>query len=204
VADGDIDVEFGQLAAVDFGLLRPTWFASLAVVRAVGGADLLRFAGCMRYRMDAARQCCYKVSMNALRTIVYVSSSTHDLTTADLEALLADARAFNRQHQLTGVLLHIGPHFMQCLEGAPDDVGKAYERIKRSSQHKDIVEYMDCEVAERTFGSWEMGSAKSATSELLALSTAEWSRATQQASTFESPAGLKMLKVFWNMRQQAA
>lgn len=165
---------------------------------------LLRSADCMRHRMDAAQQCCYKVSMNHLRSIVYVSSAAHELTTVELEALLANARAFNREHHVTGVLLHIGPHFMQCLEGAPDDVGKAYDRIKRSSQHKDIVEYMDCEVAERTFGSWEMGSAKSATSELLALSTAEWSRATQQASTFESPAGLKMLKVFWNMRQQAA
>jgi len=154
--------------------------------------------------MDAARHSCYNTAMSPLRSIVYVSTATQELATADLEALLADARAFNRAHQLTGVLLHIGPHFMQCLEGAPENVDKAYERIKRSSQHTDIVEYMDCPVAERTFGSWEMGSAESATSELLALSTAEWSRATQVPSTFESPAGLKMLKVFWNMRQQAA
>ena len=154
--------------------------------------------------MDVGQQCCYKRLMNLLRSIVYVSSATKELTASDLEALLADARAFNREHQITGVLLHIGAHFMQCLEGPPEEVEKAYERIKRSSQHRDIVEYMDCEVAKRTFGSWEMGSAKSATSELLALSTAEWSRTTQQPSSFDSPAGLKMLKVFWNMRQQTA
>ena len=142
--------------------------------------------------------------MNPLRSIVYVSSATHVLTTADLEALLADARDFNRKHQVTGVLLHSGANFMQCLEGAPEDVGAAYERIKRSSQHQYIVEYMDGEVAQRTFGSWDMGLAQPAKSELLALSTAEWSRATQQPSSLESPMGLELLKVFWNMRQQAA
>ncbi len=125
------------------------------------------------------------------------------MTTADLEALLADARAFNREHQVTGVLLHSGRNFMQCLEGAPEDVGKAYERVKRSSQHQDIVQYMDCQVAKRTFGSWDMGLAEPAASELLALSTAAWSRVTQQPASFESPVGLELLKVFWSMRQQA-
>jgi hypothetical protein len=142
--------------------------------------------------------------MKNLRSIVYASTATHALTTADLESLLTDARAFNREHQVTGVLLHSGANFMQCLEGAPEDVGKAYERIKQSSQHQDIVEYMDGEVAQRTFGSWDMGLAEPAESELLALSTAEWSRATQQPSSFESPMGLALLKMFWSMRQQSA
>jgi hypothetical protein len=142
--------------------------------------------------------------MNHLRSIVYVSSAAHELTTAELEALLADARAFNREHEVTGVLLHSGPYFMQCLEGGAEDVGKAYERIKQSSQHKGIVEYMDSPVAERTFGSWEMGSAQAATSELLSLSNAEWSKTIQEPSSFESPLGLQMLKVFWNLRQETA
>ena len=142
--------------------------------------------------------------MKNLRSIVYASTATHALTTADLESLLTDARAFNREHQVTGVLLHSGANFMQCLEGAPEDVGKAYDRIKRSSQHQDVVEYMDCEVPQRTFGSWDMGLAEPAESELLALSTAEWSRAIQQPSSFESPMGMALLKMFWSMRQQAA
>ena len=142
--------------------------------------------------------------MENLRSVVYASSATHELTTADLEALLADARAFNHEHQVTGVLLHSGRSFMQCLEGAPENVDKAYDRIKRSSQHQDIVEYMDCPVAKRTFGSWDMGLAQPTASELLALSTAEWAKANQQPSSFDSPIGLELLKVFWNMRQQAA
>lgn len=142
--------------------------------------------------------------MKHLRSLVYASTATHPLTTADLESLLTDARAFNREHQVTGVLLHSGASFMQCLEGAPEDVGAAYERIKRSSKHQGIVEYIDCEVPQRTFGSWDMGLAEPTESELLALSTAEWSKATQQPSSFESPAGLALLKMFWSMRQETA
>jgi hypothetical protein len=153
--------------------------------------------------MDASRQCCYKLPMKNLRSVVYASTSTHALTTAELESLLADARAFNREHQVTGVLLYSGANFMQCLEGAPEHVGKAYDRIKRSSQHQDVVEYMDCDVPRRTFGSWDMGLAEPAESELLALSTAEWSKTTQQPTSFESPAGVALLKMFWSMRQQA-
>jgi hypothetical protein len=150
-----------------------------------------------------AEQTVLKIPMQKIRSIVYASSATHELTTAALEALLASAQFFNREHQVTGVLLYSGNHFMQCLEGSPEDVGKAYERVKGSSQHKDIVEYMDGEVAKRSFGSWDMGLAQPAESEFLALSTANWVRATQQPASFDSPSGLEMLKVFWNMRQQA-
>jgi hypothetical protein len=142
--------------------------------------------------------------MKNIRCVVYASSASYRLATAELEVLLADARAFNHEHQITGVLLHSGAHFMQCLEGAPQDVAKAYERIQRSSQHQDIVEYMDDEIAKRTFTSWDMGVAQINASELLTLSTAEWSRTTQQPASFDSPVGLKLLNVFWNMRPEAA
>lgn len=140
--------------------------------------------------------------MGQLRSIVYVSTATRAMTTAALESLLTDARAFNLKHHVTGVLLHNGFSFMQCFEGAPEDTHAVYGRIKRSSQHKDIVEYMDCQIPQRTFSSWEMGSANPTESEVLRLSTARWSRSTQQPFSAESPVGLEMLKVFWSLRQQ--
>lgn len=184
----------------------PVWDPCAAGCRQGDIEALSAFAVAHRvcHRTDATRQCCCKMLMKNLRSLVYASTATHALTTADLESLLADARAFNREHQVIDVLLYSGANSMQCLEGVPEDVGAAYERIKRSSQHQDIVEYMDCEVPQRTFGSWDMGLAEPAESELLALSTAEWFRATQQPSSFKSPVGLALLKMFWSMRQQAA
>lgn len=141
--------------------------------------------------------------MTNLRSIVYVSTSAHELTTAELETLLGDAQAFNLQHGVTGVLLYSGNSFMQCFEGPPEDVQLVYARIKRSSKHKDIVEYMDCAVPKRTFSNWAMGLTQPAESQILALSTAEWSQLTRQTFSADSPAGLEMLKVFWSMHEGA-
>ncbi len=140
--------------------------------------------------------------MNTLRSVVYVSTATRELPTTELEALLTDARAFNLEHGVTGVLLYSGPSFMQCFEGAAADVRAVYDRIRRSSQHRDIVEYMDRRVSVRTFGAWDMGLAKPPESDILKLSTAQWSRSTQQPFSAESPAALEMLKVFWSLRQE--
>lgn len=139
--------------------------------------------------------------MRILRSVVYVSVATHAFTTPQLETLLTDARAFNCKQGVTGVLLYSGRRFMQCFEGAAADVDEVYARIKRSSQHQDIVEYMNVQVPRRTFSSWQMGLARPSESDMLALSTAEWSSATQAPFSAESPAGLEMLKVFWSMRQ---
>ena len=139
--------------------------------------------------------------MSLLRSIVYVSVAAHALTTLEFEALLKNARAFNLAHRVTGALLHSGPTFMQCIEGAPGDVDEVYDRIKNSSQHRDLVEYMDCPIDKRAFGSWDMGLANATESEMLTLSTAAWSRSGQQPFSAESPAGLELLKVFWSLRQ---
>jgi Sensors of blue-light using FAD len=67
--------------------------------------------------------------MPALRTIVYVSSATHRLSEAEMEALLLDARERNQRHGITGILLYGEGNFMQCIEGLPDDVELIYARI---------------------------------------------------------------------------
>lgn len=144
---------------------------------------------------------CRQPFMTPMRSIVYSSSATHELTVAQLETLLAEARAFNHQHAVTGVLLYSGWSFMQCFEGASEDVEKVYERIKRSSQHMDIVEYWDCSIPRRTFRAWDMGLTKPTESEILTLASAKWSKLTKQSFPPQARHGLSMLKVFWSMRR---
>ena len=118
-----------------------------------------------------------------------------------METLLLSARSFNQHSGITGVLLYSGGHFMQCFEGADEEVQKTYDRIRLSRAHTGLVEYMDGPVPERAFEGWAMGCAMPSDSELLSLSGAQW-RATS-ASTFSpaAPPGLQLLKVFWSMRQ---
>lgn len=139
--------------------------------------------------------------MPTLRSITYTSTPTRAMSPQDLESLLAAARDFNRQNEVTGVLLYSGSHFMQCFEGPDEAVQKVYARILASSKHKDVVVMMDEPITQRAFGSWLMGSAKATESELLKLSTEQWTQCNSEA-TFPPamPPGLGMLQVFWGLR----
>jgi hypothetical protein len=137
--------------------------------------------------------------MTDIQTIVYVSTATHLLSMAELDALLADARVFNHAHDVTGVLLYHEGNFMQCMEGPPKGVSKVYERICRSSQHKDIIELLNQPTEERSFPDWHMGLTQATASELLNLSTAQWrivDALAPETRSASSP-GLALLRVFW-------
>ncbi|MBG6077968.1 BLUF domain-containing protein [Polaromonas sp. CG_9.11] len=142
--------------------------------------------------------------MPALHSIVYTSTAVHPMNSGDLDALLVDARNFNRQNAITGVLLHCGNNFMQCFEGPEAAVQQVYQRILGSRKHTDVLEFMNLPIQKRTFSDWAMGSATTTPSELLALSTAQWSQLTSEL-TFSpfTPPGLAVLQVFWSMRQSS-
>jgi Sensors of blue-light using FAD len=143
--------------------------------------------------------------MSLLRSIVYVSTATRTMDSEALERLLLSAREFNRGAGITGALLYSGTHFMQCFEGPEDAVRSVYQRIVDSRLHTEMVEYMNTLVPQRAFGEWTMGSAAATESELLTLSTAQWSKSTSELNfSPSSPAGLQLLQVFWSMRSEAA
>lgn len=143
--------------------------------------------------------------MPSFHSIVYTSSAVLPITAGDMDALLVDARDFNQQHAVTGVLLHSGSHFMQCFEGPEEAVQRVYQRVLGSRMHTDVVEFMNHCVPKRTFGNWAMGSAMANPSGLLALSTAQWNQLNHEM-TFSpfTPPGLAILQVFWSLRQKAA
>ena len=133
-----------------------------------------------------------------LRTIVYVSSAAPNLGVADLEFILADARRRNAENGITGVLLHHDESFMQCFEGPAAAVSSTYQRIRASRQHSGLVEILDEPIGRRRFEGFDMGSAQATASELLALSTARWTRQQQAAGAGDdSSAGMALLCSFW-------
>ena len=142
--------------------------------------------------------------MSPLHSIVYTSTAVCPMNAGDLEALLVDARNFNRLNAITGVLLHSGDHFMQCFEGPEDAVQRVHQRILGSRQHTDVLEFMNLPIQKRTFSDWAMGSAMTTPSELLALSTATWNQLSSElAFSPFTPPGLAILQVFWSMRQSS-
>lgn len=94
--------------------------------------------------------------MSGLLSVIYYSTTTRLLTESELEALLIDARDFNKEHGITGVLLYVNGSFMQYFEGLENDVSLTLKRITDSSQHKNIFKVLES-IDERNFPNWLMG-----------------------------------------------
>lgn len=78
---------------------------------------------------------------------------------SDLREILEQSRANNERQGITGALLSGSGWFAQVLEGAPEDVHAASERIEHDARHHDVVKLPERTVNERAFPSWSMGFA---------------------------------------------
>lgn len=88
--------------------------------------------------------------------IIYLSQATVPFEEVHLEQLLAQARAFNAQHDVTGILLYGNEQFMQLLEGEEATVRALYTHISQDPRHHDVTTYDDKPVARRSFADWRM------------------------------------------------
>ena len=94
--------------------------------------------------------------MADLYALVYVSTATAALDTAQIDRLLDRAQQRNARAGLTGVLLFDGGCFMQYVEGSAQEVGRVYSSIKASPLHSGIVELMREPIERREFPQWSM------------------------------------------------
>jgi hypothetical protein len=90
--------------------------------------------------------------------LLYISSATRPLLRIDVESILFTARRYNRNRQITGMLISSPSHFMQVLEGDEVAVRQIYDRICADPRHRAHVILREMEVAERQFGEWTMAS----------------------------------------------
>ena len=110
-----------------------------------------------------------------LRRIVYVSTATTRLGQDALEHLLAQSRAYNAGHQITGVLLYRDGNFAQAIEGPGGATAELLGALRRDARHRDMMIILDATDHRREFGGWAMafrhvrpgGAAAAALAELL-------------------------------------
>jgi|TARA_B110000211_G_scaffold217809_1_gene262017 hypothetical protein len=94
--------------------------------------------------------------MSNLKSLVYVSSATHNLSQAKIDHLLLSARGRNCKYNITGVLMYIGGNFMQCIEGTVENVELIYETIKADPLHHGLIQLLYHPIECRDFKGWEM------------------------------------------------
>ncbi len=136
--------------------------------------------------------------MTSLHTLVYVSSASTHLTTAQLEQLFLMARPKNTQAGVTGVLLYHDGNFMQCLEGPSEAVQQTFRRIKGDARHTGVTVIIDEPIEERSIGEWHMGYGQSSKSPILTESTKKWETLiADNQGVLRASRGLTALVGFW-------
>ncbi|MBD2720730.1 MULTISPECIES: BLUF domain-containing protein [Hymenobacter] len=95
----------------------------------------------------------------ALHQLVYQSQALVPFEPRELSALLEQARRYNREHGITGLLL-LTPdgRFVQALEGEYDAVRHLYHnRIALDPRHFNCQVLGEAANRKRVFGGWSMG-----------------------------------------------
>jgi Sensors of blue-light using FAD len=98
--------------------------------------------------------------MQRIWQLLYSSVQAYEMETADMVKLLFDARAFNRENGITGLLLYHEGRFMQLIEGEQHQIQRLYRRIVGDSRHRDVVLEVNAPAEQRLFPQWQMGYAE--------------------------------------------
>ncbi|MDQ1082065.1 MULTISPECIES: BLUF domain-containing protein [Microbacterium] len=93
----------------------------------------------------------------SLVSVSYVSTAVDSFDDAALAELLAQSRASNSEHDLTGMLLYRRGRFFQVLEGPQDAVDELMAKIGRDPRHTDVRVLLTEQLDERRFSEWTMG-----------------------------------------------
>ena len=92
-----------------------------------------------------------------LHLVIYVSTAVQKFDMAELDKLLSRSRAWNADHDITGMLLYYDGNFMQALEGPPDSVEKVLARVRSDTRHYGMILMVNETTTIRRFAGWHMG-----------------------------------------------
>lgn len=109
-----------------------------------------------------------------LRAVGYISQATLPWDRTAFESMVEKAAAFNVQAGVTGVLFFDGLRYLQHLEGPEDGLSVAYQRIRASEEHTEVMELARGTVGRRLLPYWSMRWLLADPSHLKAMVKADW------------------------------
>lgn len=107
--------------------------------------------------------------MDTLYCYAYLSTIRPEISLTRVYDIVKSSRAFNRQHDITGLLVFDGWRFFQYIEGEESEVRALVERIRCDERHEHFTELLSRPMGgPRHFRNWSMGYAVTADESLLA------------------------------------
>lgn len=93
---------------------------------------------------------------NNLIEIAYTSRAPKLYSSAELLKLLEEAKQYNQNHNITGLLLYKNGAFFQVLEGEVAALETLFDKITRDFRHYDVLKLYQHPLAQRHFSTWAM------------------------------------------------
>ncbi|WP_354585910.1 BLUF domain-containing protein [Hymenobacter sp. UYCo722] len=129
--------------------------------------------------------------------VLYRSRATVPFSDDALWQLLEEARRFNVEHRISGMLLYSAGYFVQALEGPEEAVRDLYASIQQDTRHTQVVTVSAGQAADRHFAGWSMAFGHATTSDLdRVLVAVQGPRPVVPGPAIEDPNLLALLRAF--------
>jgi len=131
--------------------------------------------------------------------LVYISYATNLVRDDELLNILSESRLYNKQNNITGMLVYLREKFIQVLEGEYEEVSTVYNKIKEDPRHRKVTTILEGNSEHRIFNDWSMGFKKINDQQFEELSGYKDPEDFFKAKhvTDESPAVLIFLSLFY-------
>ena len=92
-----------------------------------------------------------------LKQIIYTSEPIDNITYQQIETINRSSRKYNKQYDITGLLLYTGKKFIQILEGIEQDLERLFsEKITNCELHHSIEIISESKIHQKNFSTWSM------------------------------------------------
>ena len=89
--------------------------------------------------------------------VLYHSQLAPDAPLSCVADIVKTARGFNKEHDITGILVFDGQRFFQCLEGPKQALMGLIDGIAQDPRHVQFrLQHQGTRAQERMFGNWSM------------------------------------------------
>lgn len=96
-------------------------------------------------------------SESTMIRLTYVSRKHDFVSDDDVNSIASNATIFNRENDITGLLICSGKVFFQVLEGNEDAILRLfYEKIYRDKRHSNIIKIQHETISQREYSEWNM------------------------------------------------
>lgn len=83
--------------------------------------------------------------------ISYVSTANIDLQVQGVKDIMLTTNEYNKDKEITGILLYNERNFFQLIEGEKEIIQNLYGKITKDSRHKDIIKFLEKPVYRNAF-----------------------------------------------------